>query len=328
MAWLALIAVWFFWGTTYLGIRMALESVGPIHLICIRFFLSGLILLLGARIAGAHIPTGRELWYTAATGLMLLGGGTGSLVFAEQWIPSGTAALIVVLSAFWTVGVEALTGGEKLHRPTLAGMLLGFAGIVVLVWPDIAGGLLNKGLVGGFLLLQFGAFSWAMGSVLQRRQPTVAHPIVSGAIQQLAVGVAFLPLAILIPEHPVVWSTRGTLALTWLVVFGSIVGYSAFIYTLEHMPIALVTTYNYVNPVVAVSLGWLFYREHFGLREVAAMLFVFAGVAVVKYFSAAGQRVRPPVVRSHLDRVRQNDAEESLAQGPASVPGGVARLRD
>ncbi len=195
MAWLALIAVWFFWGTTYLGIRMALESFGPVHLICVRFAISGFILLVGARIVGAHIPTGRELWYTAATGLMLLGGGTGSLIFTEQWIPSGTAALIVVLGAFWMVGVEALTGGEKLHLPTFGGMLLGLAGIVVLVWPDLAGGLVNRGLVAGFLLLQFGSFSWAMGSVLQRRQATVAHPIVSGAIQQLAVGLAFLPVA-------------------------------------------------------------------------------------------------------------------------------------
>ena len=285
MAWLALIAVWFFWGTTYLGIRMSLESFGPVHLICVRFTISGLILLIGARIKGAHIPTGRELWYTAATGLMLLGGGTGSLIFAEQWIPSGTAALIVVLGAFWMVGVEAITGGEKLHAPTFGGMVLGLAGIVVLVWPDLAAGLANRNLVAGFLLLQFGSFSWAMGSVLQRRQRTVAHPIVSGAIQQLAVGLAFLPVALIIPEHPIIWTTRGMLALTWLIVFGSIVAYSAFIYALEHMPIALVTTYNYVNPVVAVFLGWFFYRERFGIREVIAMAFVFSGVAVVKYFS-------------------------------------------
>lgn len=287
MAWLALIAVWFFWGTTYLGIRMALESFGPLHLICVRFAISGLILLVGARITGAHIPTGRELWYTAATGLMLLGGGTGSLIFAEQWIPSGTAALIVVLGAFWMVGVEALTGGEKLHAPTLGGMLLGLAGIVILVWPDLAGGLVNRGLLVGFLLLQFGSFSWAMGSVLQRRQRTVAHAIVSGAIQQLAVGLAFLPAALIVPEHPILWTTRGTLALTWLIFFGSIVAYSAFIYALEHMPIALVTTYNYVNPVVAVFLGWFFYRERFGIREFVAMAFVFSGVAVVKYFSGS-----------------------------------------
>ena len=163
-------------------------------------------------------------------------------------------------------------------------------GIVVLVWPDLAAGLVNRGLVAGFALLQFGSFSWAMGSVLQRRQPTVAHPIISGAIQQLAVGLAFLPAALIVPEHPIIWTTRGTLALIWLIVFGSIVAYSAFIYSLGRMPIALVTTYNYVNPVVAVFLGWLFYRERFGVREVVSMAFVFGGVAVVKYFSRSRQQ--------------------------------------
>src|SRR4051794_13298339 len=108
-AWSSLIAVWFFWGTTYLAIRMALEWFGPFHLISIRFLCSGLIICVAARWKGMLFPTGRELWLTALSGLLLLGGGTGSLVVAGQWVPSGTAALIIVLGAFWTVGVEAFT---------------------------------------------------------------------------------------------------------------------------------------------------------------------------------------------------------------------------
>jgi drug/metabolite transporter (DMT)-like permease len=115
--------------------------------------------------------------------------------------------------------------------------------------------------------------------------------VVSGAVQQFATGLAFLPVAALLPEHPVHWNTRGVLATAYLVVFGSIVGYSAFIYILEHLPVPVVSTYTYVNPIVAVFLGWLFYREPFGTQELLAMLFVFTGVALVKYFSARTPRI-------------------------------------
>ncbi|MBC7926516.1 MAG: EamA family transporter [Bryobacteraceae bacterium] len=287
-AWLALLAVYFFWGTTYLAIRMALESFGPLHLISLRFLISGAVMLVGARLLGAKIPSGKELLVTGRNGLILLGGGTGILVFTEQWVPSGTAALFITLGAFWTIGLEAATGGEKLHLPTLTGIFLGFLGVAILVAPSAE--TRTQGLLVGFLLLQLGCFCWSAGSILQRRQKTTVHPAVTGAVQQLATGLVYLPLALIVPEHPTQWSTRGNLALAWLIVFGSIVAFSAFIYALDHLPIAIVTTYNYVNPVVAVFLGWVFYREPFGGRELVAMLFVFAGVALVKYFTGKQQQ--------------------------------------
>ncbi len=296
-AWLALIAVWFFWGTTYLGIRMALESVSPVHLICVRFLASGTLMLIGARLMGAHIPNGRELWMTACNGLLMLGGGTGILIYTEQWVPSGLAALIVTLGAFWMVGLEAVTGGERLYAPTLGGMLVGFLGVAILMAPSVMEGAAaaTPGLVSGFLLLQVGCVLWSMGSILQKRLQTRAHPAISGAVQQLAVGIAFLPFALFTPQHPGQWSSRSTLAVLWLVLFGSIVAYSAYVYALEHLPMSIVTTYNYVNPVVAMFLGWLVYREPFGMREIVAMVFVFAGVAIVKYFSAKKPAPSVPV---------------------------------
>jgi drug/metabolite transporter (DMT)-like permease len=283
---MALLAVYFFWGTTYLGIRMALESFPPLVLVSYRFLISGLIMLAGAALAGARLPKGRELWLTGLLGIVTLGGGNASLVFAEQWIPSGTAALLITTSPFWMVGLEALLpGGERLHLPTLFGIFVGFLGVVILVAPAAVGAGLGKNLVNGFALLQFGCLCWCLGSLLQRRQRTRAHPVVSGAVQQLAVGLAFLPAALLVPDHPIYWHTRGVLAGAYLVVFGSIVGYSAFIYAMEHLPVPIVSTYTYVNPMVAVSLGWVFYREPFGARELVAMTAVFAGVALVKYYS-------------------------------------------
>ena len=285
-AYLALVAVCFFWGTTYLGIRMALESFPPLLLVSLRFVLSGAILLGPAKLAGAHLPRGRDLIVSALTGLLILGVGNACLTYAGLWIPSGLAALIISVSPFWMVGIEALMpGGERLHAPGIAGMLVGSAGAALLVSSDLSRQSLGGGVLKGFLVLQLGCAGWSFGSIYQRRQITPAHPVVTGAIQQLAAGLAFLPAALLVREHPVVWSFRGVAAILYLVVFGSIVGYSAYIYALSHLPVAVVSIYSYINPVVAVFLGWLFYREPFGLREALAMAIIFAGVAVVKTFS-------------------------------------------
>ena len=128
--------------------------------------------------------------------------------------------------------------------------------------------------------------------MLQKGQPTTAHPIVSGAIQQFATGVAVLPFTLFTHEHPVNWGSRGIWATAYLIVFGSIVGYSAFVYAMEHLPVAIVSTYAYVNPIVAVALGWLFYREPFGVREGFAMMLVIVGVIIVKYYGHVPTKAR------------------------------------
>ncbi len=282
-AYAALISVCFFWGTTYLGIRMALEMWPPMTLVAVRFLLSGGILMAGALLLKADLPRGRELALTALYGVVILGAGNGALVLAETWIPSGMAALIITISPFWMVGLNALLPPrEPLHPPTLAGMAVGLAGAVLLVGPGaLAGGAAGAAMLKGALVLQAGCISWSLGSLLQKRLPTRAHAIVSGGIQQLAAGLAFVPLALLWPGE-IHYSPRGLGALLYLVVFGSIVGYSSYVVALERLPVAVVSIYNYVNPVVAVILGWIFYREPFGMREAAAMLVIFAGVAMVK----------------------------------------------
>lgn len=288
----------FFWGTTYQGIRVALETLPPATLVAMRYLISGGVLLGAAFAVRAHIPKGRELWLTALFGSIILGIGNGALAFTEQWIPSGLAAMFVTTSPFWMVGLEAaLPGGQRLHPPTIGGMLVGLVGTLFLVAP----GALANGFSGpvwkGFLVLQFGCAAWSFGSILQRRHVTKAHPVVSGAVQQLATGILFIPVAWLLPHSLVHWTWRGAAAAGYLVVFGSLVGYSAYIYALGPLPVSAVTLYNYVNPVVAVVLGYLFYRERFGWIEVAGMLIIFAGVALVKRFSIrAASQVEIPAV--------------------------------
>ncbi|MBX9599745.1 MAG: EamA family transporter [Bryobacteraceae bacterium] len=283
-AWASLIAVCFFWGTTYLGIRMALESFPPLTLVAIRYVISGGVLLIAAAAMKMHIPRGRELWRTALFGVITLGIGNGCLAFAEQWIPSGMAALFLTTSPFWMVGIEALIpGGDRLHGPTMAGMLIGLSGVAFLLGPDaMRGGAEGSAMLAGFGLLQFGCAGWSVGSILQRRLTSKSHPVVSGAVQQLATGLLFTLLTAAIPQHPVEWSGRGVGALIYLITFGSIVGYSAYIYALDRLPVPVVSIYNYINPLVAVFLGWLIYREPFGMRETVAMAIIFLGVAVVK----------------------------------------------
>ena len=283
---LALAAVCLFWGTTYLAIRMALESFPPLILVSVRYIVSGAILLGFAVARGLHVPRGRELAAACFSGLLVLGVGNTALVYAETAIPSGIAGLIVSMSPFWMVAAEALLpGGERLHAPTIGAMLVGLVGAGLLFTPEPGQHLFNGGLVYGFLVLQIGMAGWCFGSIYQRRQAGKAHSVVAGAVQQLAAGLVLAPLAVAVPHHPIHWSARSAGALGYLVVFGSIVGYSAFIYVMDRLPVAIVSVYPYVNSVVAVALGWLFYREPFGARETVSMVVIFSSVALVKRYS-------------------------------------------
>ena len=134
-AYAALLAVCIFWGTTYLGIRIAIEDVPPLTLVATRFLLSGAVMLVGAKLFGVHIPRGRELWQTSAYGLLTLGIGNSCLAFAELYVPSGLAALLATTAPFWMVGLEAMMGGEALHFPTLLAMAVGVGGVGLLVAP-------------------------------------------------------------------------------------------------------------------------------------------------------------------------------------------------
>lgn len=265
---------------------MALESFSPVELVCFRYLTSGTLMLIVAAAAGWHIPRGRELWLTAGYGIVTLGIGNGCLAFSEQWVPSGLAALFVTTSPFWLVGTEALAPrGEPLHAPTIRGMLVGVAGVAFLVAPAAADFHANPRVLGAFLLLQFGCAGWAVGSIGQRKTVSRAHPFVSGAVQQLATGIVYaVPAAV---RHDAIhWSARGIGAVIYLMIFGSIIGYSAYVFAMDRLPVAVASIYTYVNPIVAVVLGWLLYHEPFGVREAIAMAVIFAGVAMVKRASS------------------------------------------
>jgi drug/metabolite transporter (DMT)-like permease len=288
MAYTALVAVCLLWGTTYLAIRISLETLPPALMLGIRYVLSGSILLLATRFAGIAAPRGRELWLTALCGVIGIGIGNGFLALAELRIPSGTAALFYTTAPFWMVGLDAfLPHGKKPLLVTVIGLFVGVFGVAYMIYPAAV----HEGMHGdtwpGFLMLQLSAAGWTLGSLLQKRVHSHAPPFVSGAVQQLAAGCTFLLLAGASERMPAEVGTRSSLAVAYLVVFGSIVGYSAFIYVVKNLPVAIASIYYFVNPVVAVLLGWLFFREPFGVRSAVAMLIIFAGIGIVRWSERA-----------------------------------------
>jgi drug/metabolite transporter (DMT)-like permease len=283
-AWLALAAVCFFWGTTYLGIRIAVETIPPEYLIAIRYTISGAILLIALKLGGMRFPGRREFLLTGLCGAICIGIGNGFLAFAETWVPSGSAALFYTTAPFWMIGIDALLPAGK--RPlvrTVVGLVIGLGGVLLLIWPKAHAEGLHGATFTGFLVLQISAVGWCLGALLQKRVEVTSPAILSGAIQQFATGlVMFIPAA-LIEKFPHHVSARSYVAVGYLILFGSIVGYSSFIYSMVRLPVAIVSIYTFVNPVVAVILGYLFFRESFGSAQAMAMLVIFAGIAVVKW---------------------------------------------
>lgn len=295
LAYLALAAVCLLWGTTYLGIRIALESFPPLYLIAIRYVISGSILLAASAVGGATIPRGRELFQTALCGVVCIGVGNGFLAIAELYIPSGLAALFYTVTPFWMIGLDALLPhGKRPVAITLGGLAIGLAGVAFLVFPSA----LREGLHGrevwGFFLIELSTAGWVLGSLLQKRVHAKAQPFVSGAVQQLAAGMAVFVPAGLFEKMPHTISTHSLLAITYLVVFGSLVGFTAFIYSMAKLPVAVTSLYTFVNPVVAMLLGGLLYREPFARREVVAMLIIFVGIAVVRWSESRCVLPLPP----------------------------------
>ena len=287
-AYLALAAICVVWGTVYLGIRIALEYFPPMLLMGGRFFYAGLATLLAGAAFGAKMPSPREFGVTAFNGIITLGLGIGTLAFAEQWIPSGLAAILTTTSPFWMIGVAALfPGHERPSVKTLLGVLIGLAGTLLLVVPDALREGFGGAVFSSFLILQLGCAGFALGSILERRHQTTTHPVINAAIQELATGLVFLIPGLLMQHDPVKWSFRGIAAVAYLVVFGGIVGYSSFIYAMKHLPVSLVSIYTYVNPVVAVLLGATLYGEKFSGLHIAAVVIVMAGVMIVKLFSGS-----------------------------------------
>jgi drug/metabolite transporter (DMT)-like permease len=289
----AFACIYVIWGSTYLAIRFAIETLPPFSMGGLRFLVAGGALYAWARTAGgAQRPTRAEWRATAIVGLLLLLGGNGLVVWSELRIPSGVAALLVAIVPCWMVLVDWLRpNGVRPTRQVIMGLALGLIGIVLLIGPDaLVGGARVDVLGAGAVVLA--SFSWAAGSIYSRHAAMPSSPFLATAMEMLVGGAAAVALGAALGEpahvHLAAISARSVAGWLYLVVFGSIVAFTAYVWLLRESTPARVSTYAYVNPMVAVALGAALAGEALTPRMIVAAAVIVGGVALITLAAQAG----------------------------------------
>ncbi len=292
-AYLAWGAICFFWGTTYLAIRIGVKVLPFALFAGLRFVIAAGILIPILRLKGYSLPPRSELLDIAIVGILLLTIANGAVVWAEQWVPSGLAALIVATLPFWIVGIESqLPRGDRLNSRKVIGILVGFAGLVVLLWPELRDSTGSAYTIGIFVMFM-APLSWGAGSIFSKYRKIKTRPIMAAAFQMLFGGTTLTVTGLATGEvSQFTLDPRGLAAMAYLIVFGSIVGYGSFMYALSKLPASFVTTYAYINPVIAVILGWLVLEERLDLMLVLATFLILLGVILVRSGAVRGTRER------------------------------------
>ena len=281
----AFAAVYILWGSTYFFIRIGVETIPPFVLAGIRHLAIGLVFYPVFRHLSKEKPTPAQWRTTIITGLLLLLCGNGALSWAETRVPSGIASLLVATVSLWMVIIDWLRpGGVRPGPRVLIGFVLGFAGIALLVGPRHLGGSERVNPVGAITLI-IGSLAWAAGSIYSRHHPVPHSPLLGVAMQSLAGGIGLWIVAAATGElhqfHPAQVTMRSWLAVLYLFSFGSALGFSAYIYILKHSTASRVATYAFVNPVVALFLGWSLGGEPLTLRTLIASGTILAAVLLV-----------------------------------------------
>jgi drug/metabolite transporter (DMT)-like permease len=293
--WAALIAVYIAWGSTFLAIRFAVETLPPFLMAGARFLIAGSLLYVWRRSAGDTAPARREWSSTAIIGGFLLVGGNGCVVWAEQRVASGIAALVSGASPLFMVLLDALLPhGKRPSWLTVTGVLMGFAGIVLLVVPKEPGGERLDPWAIAFLLLA--SFLWSAGSLYARDAHLPSSPLLGTGMEMLAGGAGLTLLGTLTGE----WhrlnlaqiAPRSLWGMAYLIVFGSLIGFAAYTWLLRVAPIPLVSTYAYVNPLVAIFIGYILANEPLGQRTLIAAIIIVSSVAVINLARFSGGAIK------------------------------------
>jgi drug/metabolite transporter (DMT)-like permease len=282
-AYLAWIAICIIWGTTYLAIRVGVEHIPPMLFAGMRWIIAGSIFISILKLLGKTFPKKEDILHIGIMGLAMLGFGNGLVVVGEQYISSGLAALLITTVPFWVVGMETISKrGPKINVKIISGLIIGIVGISLIFgsdWED----LFSTQYLFGVLSIFGAVVAWSFGTVYSKYKKVNAHPLVSASIQMLIAGVVQLILGTILGEfNQLSFSSDGLLALIYLIIAGSIFGYGSYIYAIEHLPLSLVSTYAYINPVIAVFLGWLFLDEKLNLMIGIGAVVIILGVILVK----------------------------------------------
>lgn len=285
LAYVAFGIVCLVWGTTYLGIAIVIETLPTFLFAGTRFTLGGLLLLVIALARGEKLPReGRDWANLALIGVLMVGVANAVVVWAEHYLSSGFAALLVATAPFWMAVLEALRGNSDFTGRKVLGMLVGFSGVAILVAPELRVSSVNLHLLIGVIALQVGSIAWNYGSIRAKYHVSRnVQPFTSAALQMLLGGLVVSTFGLARGEASAFhFNARTLTAYLYLVVFGSVVAYGAYVYALSKLKTSTTSLYAYINPLVAVVLGWLILDEKIGWNVLVAMLVIFSGVALVQ----------------------------------------------
>lgn len=285
LAWLAFGAVSIIWGTTYLAIAVAITTLPTFVFPGIRFMIGGVILLCISLARGRKLPRRARDWANVVLiGFLMVAIGNVAVVFAEHHMSSGFAALLVATSPFWMAMLErARRDGDRLTPRSLLGMIVGFAGVGVLVAPELVDHF-NVGFAIAVIVLQLSTFAWTLGSIRGKYDisPEVG-PIMAASLQMIFGGLAATLIGLATGESLALHFTTGSLAaFAYLTIFGSVIAYTSYVYAISRLPTTTVALHTYINPAIAVVVGWIFLREPLHWNAIVAMIIIFAGVALVE----------------------------------------------
>ena len=297
-AYLAFVAISLIWGTTYFAIKIALETIPPFTMGGLRYVTGGAILALLLRARGVSLPPVAAWPPLAVIGLLMLGFGNGGVIWAEQFVPSGLAAVLIATTPFWMTGVQALLSkGERLGARQAIGLVASMS--------------VGSRYGAGILALQLACIGWALGSSYAKHVSQTSDVLAGAAMQMMFGGGWMLLAATVTGEWPRLhFNATTSAALLYLIVAGSVAGYAAYAYALKHLPVSTVSMYAYINPVIAVALGTLLLGEPFHLRMLAAAAIIAAGIAIVR------SQVRVPVAGDRA--IVMGDAAEPIPERRAS----------
>jgi drug/metabolite transporter (DMT)-like permease len=273
------------WGTTYLAIRIAVETMTPMLLTSVRYLIAGTILFAISRLRGDAVPRDKRLLFNIGlVGVLMVAVGNFSVIWAEQWVPSGIAALLVATAPFWVTLMERMrASGERVGVQKGIGMAIGFVGVALLVTPRGAGSSFDAHLVAGAIAIQIGCLGWQYGTIRGKYTLGGVPPLMSSALQMLIGGAAIGLSGVVFGEVPRFHVTPRTLAAAaYLTVFGSVLAYTSYVYALKHIRTTTMSLYAYVNPVIAVVVGWMILNERLTWLSIVAMCIILGGVALVQ----------------------------------------------
>lgn len=285
----AFATVYIVWGSTYFFIQMAIQGIPPLLMGAMRFITAGSLLLIWCAIKGEKLFNRNSIVTSAVTGILLLCGGNGAVIWAEQKLPSAMVAILVSAAPIWFVLLDKQSWGVNFKsKSTVAGLIVGFAGVILLfgeqLGPIFAGGSVVSKL-SGMLLLILGSISWSSGSLYAKHHPTEGSGAVNVAWQMIVAGLLFLPGGWVNHEFDQLDLSHISLkawgALTYLIIFGSIAAYSAYVWLLKIRPATQVSTYAYVNPVIAVVLGMVFAGEHISMLQITGLIIILGSVLLI-----------------------------------------------